>query len=163
MTRKEKLDWLYRLRSEIYVYMPKKWLIPMNNALDMAIEALEQEQDMTIAYLMGKYEDKEPCDDAVSREAVLDEAFEVDTKEYGRIDVVGVDAIDALPSVTPKQKSGHWEWVQYDSSPNIGNWRCSECRAIIPHTPKETDNTPIYKLCPMCGAKMVDPQESEEV
>ena len=37
MTREEKLDWLYRLRSEIYVYMPKKWLIPMNNALDMAI------------------------------------------------------------------------------------------------------------------------------
>ena len=41
--REEQLDWLYRLRSEIYVYMPKEWLIPMNNALDMAIEALEQE------------------------------------------------------------------------------------------------------------------------
>ena len=38
-------------------------------ALKMAISALEQEQDMTIAYLMGKYEDKEPCDDA-NREAV---------------------------------------------------------------------------------------------
>ena len=43
MTREEELDWLYRLRSEIYVYMPKEWLIPMNNALDMAIKALEQE------------------------------------------------------------------------------------------------------------------------
>ena len=43
MTRDEELDWLYRLRSEIYVYMPKEWLIPMNNALDMAIKALEQE------------------------------------------------------------------------------------------------------------------------
>lgn len=42
MTREEQLDWLYRLRSEIYVYMPKEWLIPMNNALDMAIKALEQ-------------------------------------------------------------------------------------------------------------------------
>lgn len=31
------------------------------DALNMAISALEQEQDMTIAYLMGKYEDKEPC------------------------------------------------------------------------------------------------------
>lgn len=40
MTRKEGLDWLYRLRSEIYVYMPKEWLIPMNNALDMGIKAL---------------------------------------------------------------------------------------------------------------------------
>lgn len=45
MTREEELDWLYRLRSEIYVYMPREWLIPMNNALDMAIKnALEQEK-----------------------------------------------------------------------------------------------------------------------
>ena len=43
MTREEELDWLCRLRSEIYVYMPKEWIIPMNNALDMAIKALEQE------------------------------------------------------------------------------------------------------------------------
>ena len=43
MTKEEELDWLYRLRSEIYVYMPKEWLIPMNNALDMAIKDLEQE------------------------------------------------------------------------------------------------------------------------
>ena len=42
MTREEELDWLCRLRSEIYVYMPKEWLIPMNNALDMAIKDLEQ-------------------------------------------------------------------------------------------------------------------------
>ena len=40
MTREEELDWLYRLRSEIYVYMPKEWLIPMSDALDMAIKAL---------------------------------------------------------------------------------------------------------------------------
>ena len=43
MTREEELDWLCRLRSEIYVYMPKEWLIPMNNALDMAIKVVEQE------------------------------------------------------------------------------------------------------------------------
>lgn len=42
MTNAEKLDWLYRLKSEIYVYMPKEWLIPMGNALDVAIKALEQ-------------------------------------------------------------------------------------------------------------------------
>ncbi len=43
MTREEELDWLCRLRSEIYVYMPKEWLNPMNEALDMAIKSLEQE------------------------------------------------------------------------------------------------------------------------
>jgi hypothetical protein len=40
MTREEQLDWLCRLRSEIYAYMPKEWLIPMNDALDMAIETM---------------------------------------------------------------------------------------------------------------------------
>jgi hypothetical protein len=43
MTREEELDWLYRLRNEIYVYMPKEWLTPMNNALNMAMKELEQE------------------------------------------------------------------------------------------------------------------------
>lgn len=43
MTREEQLDWLCRLRSEIYVFMPKDWIIPMNNALDMSIKDLEQE------------------------------------------------------------------------------------------------------------------------
>lgn len=46
MTREERekhLDWLYRLKSEIFVFMPKDWLIPMADALDVAIKALEQE------------------------------------------------------------------------------------------------------------------------
>lgn len=38
----ENLDWLYRLRSDLCVYMPNEWLIPMNNALDKAIKALKQ-------------------------------------------------------------------------------------------------------------------------
>lgn len=45
MTDKEKtLDWLYRLRSEIYVYMPKEWLIPMDKALDVAIDTVKREE-----------------------------------------------------------------------------------------------------------------------
>lgn len=45
MTNKEEtLDWLYRLRSEIYVYMPKEWLMPMNNALDVAIDTVKREE-----------------------------------------------------------------------------------------------------------------------
>jgi hypothetical protein len=62
--------------------------------------------------------------------------------------------LSLLPAVKPQEKTGHWEWVQYDSNPNIGNWHCSECRTIIPHMPEETDNTPIYNWCPICGAKM---------
>lgn len=47
MIREEKLDWLYRLKSEIYTYMPITWIKPMANALRDAIKALEQEQEPT--------------------------------------------------------------------------------------------------------------------
>ena len=43
MVKDETLDWLYRLKSEIFVYMPRPWLIPMGNALDVAIKTLEQQ------------------------------------------------------------------------------------------------------------------------
>ena len=61
------------------------------------------EESHTAMMMAVKALDQEPCDDAISRQAVLDEAFEVDTKEYGRINVVGVDAIDSLPSVNPQE------------------------------------------------------------
>ena len=97
---------------------------------------------------------QEPCD-AISRQAVLELVADYDLS-MGQV----VKGIHALPSVTTTEKVGHWEYVQYDGNPNIGNWHCSECRTIIPHMPEETDNTPIYKWCPMCGSKMM--QEVDE-
>ena len=45
MTNKEEtLDWLYRVKREINVWMPKEWLIPMNNALDAAIDTVKREE-----------------------------------------------------------------------------------------------------------------------
>lgn len=44
MTREERekhLDWLRRLKSEIFVSMPTEWIIPMVSALNVAIEALD--------------------------------------------------------------------------------------------------------------------------
>ena len=115
-------------------------------ALDMAIEALEQQH----------------CDDCISRAELLSR---IDAERKHLLDLKMDDAehivvhharriIEDMPPVTPQPKIGRWEWVQYDSKPSIGNWHCSECRTIIPHMPEETDNTPIYKWCPMCGARM---------
>ena len=95
MTMEEELDWLCRLRSKIYVYMPKEWLIPMNNALDMAIQALKQE----------------PCEDAVSRTNLL-KHFEdrfIELQKAHRKDLqFGINwCINTLldaPSVTPIHK-----------------------------------------------------------
>lgn len=114
-------------------------------------------------YMLG-YEDaskrfrQEPCKDAISRQAVLDEAFEVDTKEHGRIEVVGVDAIDALPSVTPQPKTGHWILADEQNKEDIENdnyrFICSECQCSDIHA-KGT----IVPYCWKCGHRMVEPQE----
>jgi hypothetical protein len=68
--------------------------------------------------------------------------------------------VEAMPSVTPKQKTGKWF---YDES--IENWRCSECKK----TPKTigyfgSANFMVehFKFCNHCGAKMIEPQESED-
>ena len=114
--------------------------------------------------IMTHCEEQEPCDDAISRQATVKKLCGVAEFLNKKREGLGSPYImaalfiqdnkDEFPPVTPQPKIGRWEWVQYDSNPNIGNWHCSECRTIIPHMPEETDNTPIYKWCPMCGAKM---------
>jgi hypothetical protein len=92
--------------------------------------------------------------------AVLDElnrigrnAFKDDT-DYDNL----FDFISNLPSATPQPKTAHWEWVQYDANPNIGNWHCSECSCILRG---ETNKGPVRlpKYCPECGTKMQEEQQ----
>ena len=108
-------------------------------------------------------EPKHNIGDLISRQAVLkiiDGWYEQnrDTENIEDL-IVLITYMDSVRSQEPK--TGHWEWVQYDSNPNIGNWHCSECRMIIPHMPEETDNTPIYKWCPNCGADMRERSNDE--
>jgi PHP family Zn ribbon phosphoesterase len=49
-----------------------------------------------------------------------------------------------------KPKTGHWEYVQYDSNPRIGNYHCSVCRSIC----ISMQSSKRYKYCPNCGVKM---------
>lgn len=72
----------------------------------------EPSEDMTIAYLMGYYADKEPNEDAVSRQIISDyvgnHIQEINTgygdlnEHTNRILRMIVDYIDGMPSVTPK-------------------------------------------------------------
>ena len=112
----------------------------------------------------------EPCEDAISRQAVLDAMYalcntgetlkENPWRDNPHIDAI-TDAIDDLPPVNPQPKTGHWE--QY------GNYwedkfKCSECGK---EQPKILCGERIIgywsDYCPNCGAKMIEPQESEEV
>lgn len=104
--------------------------------------------------------EQEPYGDCISRQAVEDAIYDYSRScdvNYAQI----MEFIDKLPSVTAQPKMGYWEWLQYDGNPKIGNWHCSECRTIVPRIP-EVDNTPIYKWCPMCGAKMSKIQTGAE-
>ena len=99
--------------------------------------------------------DKEPCEDAVSREAVLaiagDSCLDLDnyedTKEF-------CDEIKELPSVVHTQKTGRWIFV--DNAHEHAH--CSEC---------DYGNVDLFdgkphNYCPNCGSFMMDNERTLE-
>ena len=63
--------------------------------------------------------------------------------------------LDNLPSVTT-EKTGHW--IPIYQGDEIINYRCSECE--LGDTNGST-NLYGWDYCRRCGAKMIEPQESE--
>ncbi len=123
----------------------------VRKALDMAIEALEQE----------------PCEDYVSRQAVLEIfGYVMDYWKEHAIDVEPHEIEDAiieqytftaeelskLPLVTPQTKVGHW------IAQNIHNchtdFKCSKCGYVHNFLHLYGEPTADYPYCPNCGAKM---------
>lgn len=103
---------------------------------------------------MIKALEQEQCDNCISRQAVLNKINEVcfsEEKEWidfrvswgsnGQRDLI-IEFIESLPSVTPKQKIGHW----IDRGTCEPWYTCSECGRL--GWCKE------YYFCPNCGAKM---------
>lgn len=88
----------------------------------------------------------EPCEDAISRQAVLDA---LEWKWAGK---AAIDAIKELPPVTPQPKIGHWI-VDEDCEGKTRRCVCDRCGYS---TDKYTWKNPNF--CAECGAKM----ESEE-
>ena len=84
-------------------------------------------------------EDKEPCEDAISREAVK-ELFQ-EGSVMGMYHFLG---IDELPSVTPARKKGKWI-VLKDEYGDICEAICSCC---------EDNGNHRWKYCHTCGAEM---------
>lgn len=98
--------------------------------------------------------------EAISEQAVLGKAFYTETEEGWSERTVDVKDIEALPSVTPKQKMGHWiEIAQY--SDGAHKMECSECKSYIFDI--GSVNSFIvknkYKYCPNCGAEMREVEE----
>ena len=111
------------------------------------------EQEITKAYFEGQ--NANICEDCISRQAVLDtldtsDRFMDEDRTVDTYRALLKECYEVLPSVTPKQKMGRWEYTgTYDED---GMLECSVCgREVDPSCYH-------YKFCPMCGAKM----ESEE-
>ena len=82
--------------------------------------------------------EKEPCEDAISRQAVKDLYY-----KNGYIDF---RKMCELPPVTPQPKTAHWIAVENEEMETVGYY-CSEC-----DLPMETEQR--TNFCPNCGAKM---------
>ena len=93
-------------------------------ALDMAIALLEQK----------------PCDDCVSRQAVLDLC---DSKDPDYKVIHFKEDVECLPSVTPQQKMG--KWIE-SHIPESTLCECSVCGFSC--------GAYSFNFCPNCGAKM---------
>ncbi len=91
----------------------------------------------------------EHCEDAISRQAVLNLA-KFDGRD-GLGSIIHAFDVEQLPPVTPAEKMGHWEYNPLDMC-----FQCSQCKCRCEDDYKEP---PRYKYCPQCGSKM---QEVEE-
>lgn len=97
--------------------------------------------ELSISGGTNKALEQEPCEDCISRQAVLD-LVNSDWKYEGLETAIG-----DLPPVTPQPKTGHW--IPRNSF--LLQYECSECGC----------QSEKYKYCPNCGRRMFEPQESE--
>ena len=118
-----------------------------DEAFEMAISALEQE----------------PCEDAISREAVVDDFIEWREKleyavgeDYSGVHLlnVAIQKIWDMPSVTPSRRKGHW--IDYSDE---GFVECPFCG----HATNCEDNIDELHYCFYCGAELsADMRGSDE-
>lgn len=124
MTREEAIRILNGLKPNTAINENES-AYDIGHAICMAIKALEQE----------------PCEDAISRQAVLalaTEECETAIIPYKRF----VKGVNALPPFNPRPKTGHWIWCG-------GSHKCSNCEEYTCFSFKKPP-----RYCPNCGAKM---------
>ena len=154
---------LEKIRAEIEQYKCIDYVddkLTVDEVLQIIDKYAEQEpsEDMTIAYLMGYYADKEPCEDAISREDAIQNIY----KWFDNSDIKSaVPQIEkclnevslATPSVQPK--TGHWKRISMNKYTTHAKYlyECDKCGEYDVGT---------NNFCPNCGAKMVGLQESED-
>ena len=102
--------------------------------------------------------EQEPCEDCISREKAINQCG------FGMTSLLIADCLRRLPSVTPQPKMGKWinKYAEDACGERYSYWACSECgRDVGFNLANIEDVLSEYPYC-HCGAKMVEPQESED-
>jgi len=126
-------------------------------AFDCAFKALKQEPcgkyikeidhlRKYICKLETQIVEQQPCEDAISRQALKDLGAECIAKRDENGNLIPLGCIDNLPSVST-EKTGRWKRVSIDKyiQHAMAYYKCSECGG---QTIGQTE------YCPNCGAKM---------
>ena len=104
----------------------------------------------------GLIKEQEPCEDAVSRQALYEwlDGWKEKNKYYHphtKNEIIPIceviDIIQSLPSVTPKPKTGRWIDIMVGDMPAQA---CDQCNTFYPLAYTGGG----HKFCPNCGAKM---------
>ena len=99
-------------------------------------------------------ENPQESDDCISRQNIIDTykscADMLSDEELKGADLV-MEWVNNASPVT--QKSG--KWITTRTFMHDGEYYCDRCKCDAPNNEK-------WDYCPNCGAKMVEPQESEE-
>lgn len=107
----------------------------------------------------------EPCEDAISRQAikgVLEEHWLNGMVARRIIDEI-IDKIEALPPVNPTRSKG--KWIEKDYWFDQCSAECSVCHERSGGYAKDTgwgNDYSFPKFCPECGAEMEQDDEEEE-
>ena len=102
---------------------------------------------------------QQPCDDYISRAKAIEEADKLCLEtDYDNEQVI--EMLNDLPSVTPKEKTGHWVNAKVGKLFPSNDYKCSECGNLLDFDGINCGRGDA-NYCPNCGARMIEPQESE--
>ena len=120
----------------------------------IGVERLDSRE--RIAELIQRQPTVEPCEDAINRQAALNELehlreLSADGEMIEADDVL--TTLTFLPSVQPQRKRGKWLSDEEDTALGMEG-HCSECCCCTPNTR--------FKYCPNCGAEMEEHGEQSK-
>ena len=147
MTKDEAIE---ILKGKIYPYNYKKNKMIISN-VNEENEALDVVKDLCVKQVPSV--NPQPCDDAVSRDALIAKLTELIKTSRSTIEIKAklIPMIQGMPSVTPSRPRGHWIIYNYPGHECV---YCSNCKEEYYEDDLYMGGSDFPKYCPNCGAEM---------